>query len=135
MRGGGSTKRTDSTVSRRLSGRESSGRFRPPSSVVTVVTRLSSLTTKRRPNVFSNCDFGPAMPKLEPSGAWTSKPAEVKCPFAGVILARSLAGTASVTTAETHGSCIMIEALSDRLLDLAGLDARGADRHPARRAV
>ena len=37
----------------------------------------------------------------------------------------------TVTTAETHGSCIMARSLPDGLLDLAGLDARRADRQPA----
>jgi peptidoglycan/LPS O-acetylase OafA/YrhL len=54
--GGGATKRMDSTTGRSFSGSESRGRSSSPESVVTVVTRSVSLTTRVQPNVFSNSD-------------------------------------------------------------------------------
>src|SRR3954451_7382990 len=125
----------DSTLTRRLSGNESRGSSSSPDAVVTVEISSWSLTRMSWPKVFSNRDLGPAMAKVAPRGACTSKPADVKWPLVGVIEARSLAGTAMVTTAETHGSCIMARFLPNGLLDLAGLDARRAHRQPAGRAV
>src|SRR5215210_5233314 len=135
MSGGGSMNRTDSVTRRMFSGRGSRGSSDSPASVVTEVTSSWSLTSRTRSKVFSKSDLGPAMPKLDPRGAWTSKPMDVKWPLAGVIEARSLAGTARVTTAETHGSCIIGSVLTYGLLDLAGPDARRAHREPLGRAV
>jgi len=121
------------------SGRESKGRSTPPPSTVIDVTRSWSLISRATPKILSKSVWGPAMPKVDPSGACTSKPADVKWAFTGAIDAMSLAGTDKLTFAETQGSCIIVLCLpddggglvagklSDGLLYLAGLDARSAD--------
>lgn len=111
VKSGGGRKATLSTRSLISSGRLSSGRSKPPSSVVTDPRRLSS-TLILAPNTSSKRDGGPPTEKLVENGAWTSRPAVVKWDLAFATFPAWLSGR-SVTTAETIGSV-------DTSLDYAG---------------